>query len=138
MTISTQITLKIKIFQIKKIPGHKFWSALKQLQIVLLHDNGISKLQTIQYLSSSPSILILTLCDTPLSLKKNYRHHVVNGIWSLKALDYFVVSDEEIIEDSSMSDPFAAMTKNFRIDLTHTLTKVDYSFLFTRKLLKNV
>ena len=109
--------------QIKKVPGHKFWSALKQLQIVLLHDNSITKLQTIQHLSSSPSVLILTLYDTPLSLKKNYRHHVVNGIWSLKALDYFVISDEEVIEDSSMSDPFAARTKNFKIDLSHALTK---------------
>ena len=99
---------------------------MKQLEIVLLHDNGISKLHTIQDLSSSPSILILTLYDTPLSLKKNYRHHVVNGIWSLKALDYFVVSDEEIIEDCSMTNQFAKMSKNFKVDLTHTLTKVDY------------
>jgi hypothetical protein len=107
------------------VPGHKFWSTLNQLEIALLHDNGISKLETIHHLSSSPSLLILTLYDTPLSLKKNYRHHVVNGVWSLKALDYYVVADEEIIEDCQMRSPFTAMKKNFRIDLTHKLTKVD-------------
>lgn len=61
--------------------------------------------------------------DTPLSLKKNYRHHVVNGVWSLKALDYHVVSDEEIIEDTEMGGQFTAMQNNFRIDINHSLTK---------------
>ncbi|XP_028407613.1 uncharacterized protein LOC114530228 [Dendronephthya gigantea] len=109
--------------QIKRVPGCDFWSALSQLQIVFLHDNGIAKLETIRILSSSSSLLILTLYDTPLSLKKNYRHHVVNGIWSLKALDSHVISDEEIIEDSTMPDKFSALHKNFKVDLTHTLKK---------------
>lgn len=102
---------------------------MNQLEIVFLHDNGIAKLETIHFLSSSSSLMILTLYDTPLSLKNNYRHHVVNGIWSLKALDFHVISDEEIIEDSKMPDQFAALHKNFKVDLTHTLRKVCIIFL---------
>ena len=55
--------------------------------------------------------------DTPLSLKRNYRHHVVNSIWSLKALDHYVISDEEIIEDAVFGGRFGTLNDEFRIDL---------------------
>ena len=116
----------LPLFQIKKVPEPTFWSALYELEIVLLHDNGISKLDTIRSLSSSPCLTILTLYDTPLSLKKNYRHHMVNGIWSLKALDFHVISDEETIEDAEMSGPFAALQNNFKVNIAHSLTKVKF------------
>ena len=99
----------------------------------MLHDNGISKLETIRNLSSSPCLTILTLYDTPLSLKKNYRHHIVNGIWSLKALDFHVISDEEIIEDAEMPGPFAALQSNFKVNIAHTLTKVKFWLSFTKE-----
>jgi hypothetical protein len=38
----------------------------------------------VKYLAHTPDLEILTLYDSPLSLKKNYRHHVVNSIWTLK------------------------------------------------------
>lgn len=60
--------------------------------------------------------MILTLYDTPLSLKRNYRHHVVNSVWSLKALDSYVISDEEIIEDAVFGGKFRAMHQAFRIE----------------------
>ena len=34
------------------------------------------------------------------------RHHVVNSIWSLKALDRHVISDEEIIEDADFGGKY--------------------------------
>lgn len=102
---------------------------MRKLEIALLHDNGISKLDAIRSLSCSPSLTILTLYDTPLSLKKNYRHHVVNGIWSLKALDFYVVSDDEIIEDAQMPEKYSALSRNFKVNLAHNLTLVMHSFI---------
>ncbi|XP_048586886.1 leucine-rich repeat and IQ domain-containing protein 3 isoform X2 [Nematostella vectensis] len=68
-------------------------------------------------MASSPSLSILTLYDTPLSLKPSYRHHVVNSLWSLKVLDRHVISDEEIIEDATFSGRFSALRPSFLIDL---------------------
>ncbi|KAH9500747.1 hypothetical protein Btru_076384, partial [Bulinus truncatus] len=99
------------------IPPVKFWSNLHNLQILHLHDNPLGKLEILQSLSSSSSLTLLTLYDTPLALKKNYRHHIVNSIWTLKALDHFVISDEEIIEDAVFSGRFEALSPPFRIHL---------------------
>ena len=74
-----------------------------------LHDNGLSKLEELRHISHAPSLLSLTLYDTPMSLKKTYRHCAVNAIWTLKALDQFVVSDEEIIEDADFPLKFKPM-----------------------------
>ena len=82
------------------MPGPEFWFSLKRLSVLHLHDNGLSKLEELRHISHAPSLLSLTLYDTPMSLKKTYRHCAVNAIWTLKALDQFVVSDEEIIEDA--------------------------------------
>lgn len=106
------------------MPGHKFWACLTELKVVFLHDNSISKLDNIHYMAASPSISILTLYDTPLSLKPNYRHHLVNSLWSLKSLDNFVISDEEIIEDSSFGGSFAPLQPSFFVKSSCSLTKV--------------
>ena len=37
------------------------------------------------------------------------------SIWSLKALDHFVISDEEIIEDIYLKGVFAALSTSFKI-----------------------
>lgn len=114
------------LLQIAKLPGPQFWAGLSDLQILYLHDNSISKLEYVQFMASSPSVAVLTLFNTPLSLKANYRHHVVNSLWSLKALDHYVVSDEEIIEDASFGGRFTPMCPNFNIDTYCTLKKVEY------------
>lgn len=53
----------------------------------------------------------------------NYRHHVVNSIWSLKALDYYVISDEEIIEDAQFGDSFAPFTREMELDLCSSVAQ---------------
>ena len=78
-------------------------------------------------MASSPSVAVLTLHNTPLSLKANYRHHVINSIWSLKALDNYVISDEEIIEDACFGGRFTPMCPSFWIDTYCSLKKVRYS-----------
>uniref|UniRef100_H2YJZ8 Leucine-rich repeat and IQ domain-containing protein 3 n=1 Tax=Ciona savignyi TaxID=51511 RepID=H2YJZ8_CIOSA len=111
------VRLDLHSNQITKLPDENFWREMKSLRILNLHDNGIGKLEDIQSLCVCVNLVVLTLYDTPLSLKANYRHHTVNSIWSLKALDHHVIGDEEIIEDSLFSKRFTAMNPKLFVDL---------------------
>ena len=95
-----------------------------QLQVVYLHDNGLSRIGCINRMAASTSVSILTLYNTPLSLKANYRHHVVNSMWSLKALDNYVISDEEVIEDAVFHERYSSMEPYFYLPLYVSLSKV--------------
>ncbi|XP_033883495.3 leucine-rich repeat and IQ domain-containing protein 3 [Acipenser ruthenus] len=120
--------------QITQLPGSYFWDGMKNLQFLNLHDNAIGN--NIQFLSSCQSLIGLTLYDTPLSLRESYRHCIINSIWSLKALDNYVVSDEEIIEDWSLPQKFKAQTPNLFVDLC-PVTKME-SFTDEMKMVKDI
>ena len=64
--------------QIAGLPGPDFWRRLPALRVLHLHDNGLGRLEGLQALAEARSLQVLTLYDTPVSLKKTYRHHVVN------------------------------------------------------------
>uniref|UniRef100_A0A673WU02 Leucine-rich repeats and IQ motif containing 3 n=1 Tax=Salmo trutta TaxID=8032 RepID=A0A673WU02_SALTR len=64
-----------------------------------LHDNIMGTRKNIEDLSGCLNLSVDPLRQSPLCLKGKYRHCVVNSIWSLKTLDNFVISDEEIIEN---------------------------------------
>jgi hypothetical protein len=85
-------------------------------------------------LAKCPRLEILTLYDSPISMKENYRHHAVNSILTLKALDKHVVSDEEIIEEASFTNgKFCAMSEWFRINLSIQKSKVNTVFIFLKR-----
>ncbi|XP_013369907.1 PREDICTED: leucine-rich repeat and IQ domain-containing protein 3 [Chinchilla lanigera] len=92
--------------QIKSLPDTDFWSGLKNLKLLYLHDNGFVKLKNLCALSACPALIALTMFDCPVSLKKGYRHVLVNSIWTLKALDHHVISDEEIIQNWPLPERF--------------------------------
>jgi len=103
--------------QISQLPDVKFWLSFSKLKVLYLHSNTITKIDNVRRVSACPVLEILTLHDTPLSLKKNNRHHVINTIYTLKALDHFVVSDEEIIEDAKYNNKFSGRSQAFRINM---------------------
>ncbi|XP_041063787.1 leucine-rich repeat and IQ domain-containing protein 3-like [Carcharodon carcharias] len=103
---------------ITNLPDEYFWSEMKCLQILYLHDNIIGDMNSVKSLFPCPSLVVLTLFDTPVSLVPRYRHRVVNYIWSLKALDNFVIADEEVIEDCRNRKKFKALSPYFFIHLT--------------------
>lgn len=111
------IRLDVHGNQITLLPEASFWSSMVKLKLINLHDNPLGKTENLQSLAGCPTLLALTLYDTPLGLKRNYRHHVVNTIWTLKALDNKVISDEEIIEDANFGGRFAAQSSAFTINL---------------------
>ncbi|XP_030061567.1 leucine-rich repeat and IQ domain-containing protein 3 [Microcaecilia unicolor] len=109
--------------QIQLLPEREFWSKMGDLKLLYLHNNGIGKLTNVESLSGCPSLTGLTLFDTPLSLNKNYRHIIVNSIWPLKALDNYVISDEEIIEDLSLNEKFKALNPHLFLHFLPVLRK---------------
>ncbi len=72
-----------------------------QLKVLYLHDNLLSSYDDVKSLAYTPVIEILTLYDSPLSLKRNYRHHVVNSIWSLKVQINQIIFSSKFILISS-------------------------------------
>lgn len=123
--------------QLADLPGMAFWSSMRYLKFLHLHDNPLGKYENLQNLATCPSLIGVTMYDTPLSLKRNYRHHVVNSIWSLKALDNFVISDEEIIEDAVFGGIYAVKHPAFRIQLHHH-TPESYTYDDELKLIKDI
>jgi hypothetical protein len=106
------------------VPDTYFWLGMQKLKVLFMHSNLFSDLESIKFLGSCAALEVLTAYDTPLSLKENYRHHAVNSIFTLKALDKHVVSDEEIIEESAFNNRFSALHPNFKISLKILPTKV--------------
>ena len=70
--------------QIIDLPDKEFWLSLNKLRVLYMHNNPLGRLDYLKSLSASESIEILTMYDTPMSLRKNYRHHVVNALVMLK------------------------------------------------------
>ena len=60
------------------LPPREFWSSLNSLRVLYLGGNAISGKVNLTSLNGCQQLHILTLHNTPLSLIKNYRHHVVN------------------------------------------------------------
>ncbi|CAF1015372.1 unnamed protein product [Adineta steineri] len=111
------IKLDLHSNRINKLPNEELWKEMLQLKILYLHDNLLSSYDDIKSLSNTPNLEVLTLYDTPISLKKNYRHHVVNSVWTLKALDSHVVADDEIIEKTRFPEPYTSQSNSFKLNL---------------------
>jgi hypothetical protein len=118
------LTLDLSNNQIEHVPQGDFWSSLSSLRVLYLHGNSVSSRSCLQQLNHCPHLHILTLHSTPLSLVKNYRHHVVNGIMSLQALDEHVVSDEEIIENLRLKGSFQTFSPQLKLHLYTSHCKV--------------
>ncbi|CAF1561927.1 unnamed protein product [Rotaria magnacalcarata] len=111
------IKLDLHSNRINRLPDGKLWKHMSKLKILYLHDNLLSSYDDVKSLANTPVLEILTLYDSPLSIKKNYRHHVVNSVWSLKALDTYIIADDEIIEKTHFPEPYAAYSNIFKFNL---------------------
>ncbi|XP_066499378.1 leucine-rich repeat and IQ domain-containing protein 3 [Hoplias malabaricus] len=120
------VKLDLRGNQITHLPSASFWSNLKDLQLLNLHDNSIVERRNIIALSGCPKLTALTLYDTPLSLKPNYRHCVVNTVWTLKALDKHIISDEEIVQNWLLPPKFKTMSAQFGVNLYPSLKTDSY------------
>ncbi|XP_039183149.1 leucine-rich repeat and IQ domain-containing protein 3 isoform X3 [Crotalus tigris] len=131
------IKLDLHNNQLELLPGPMFWRYMKNLQLLYLHDNGISTLEDVHSLSFCPNLIALTLYNTPLCLKIAYRHIVVNSIFSLKALDYYVISDEEITEGWRLTEKYRPFTLDFFVDY-YPLSGKNTTFQEEMKTVRNI
>ncbi|XP_036613696.1 leucine-rich repeat and IQ domain-containing protein 3 [Trichosurus vulpecula] len=117
------VKLDLHSNQIRIVPDKDFWGEMKELKLLYLHDNSFVKLKNVCSLSGCPNLIALTLYDCPVNLKKGYRHVVVNSIWSLKILDHYVISDEEVIENWPLPERFKALNRRLFCDITPVVVK---------------
>ena len=96
--------LDISANAIDGLPPKADMARLAQMQVLYLHDNQLTSLKSIGSLSALPQLVRLTLHGNPLASHPSYRHVVVNSVVSLRALDTYIISDEELIEDTSFSE----------------------------------
>lgn len=107
--------------QIVEIPDVSFWSTLRSLHVLYLHRNAISDKDSALKINGCSQLHVLTLYNTPFSLLPGYRHNVINSILSLKALDRYVISDEEVVENLRLEGKFKSFSANFKMQLYQPL-----------------
>lgn len=122
--ISCPLLLKLDLSRnsLETLPGSKFWAQFQFLRILHLHENvvggdGTGLNECVNGLANSNQLQVLTLYDNPIAQEPGYRHHIVNLIWSLRALDYHIVSDSEIIEGANFPGRFAPLSPQLRFAL---------------------
>lgn len=93
------------------------FNGLQSLQFLYLHNNNISKWQDLQALTALPSIMQITLFNNPVCQIPGYRHFLVNSIACLKALDNYIITDEERIEDASFGYRFRGLNEFMKIHI---------------------
>lgn len=87
------------------------------LKFLYLHDNRISNWNDITALSALPSIMHITLFSNPVCQIPGYRHYLVNSISTLLALDNYVITDEERIEDASFGYRFRGLNEYMKLHI---------------------
>ncbi len=123
------------------IPNKTFWRQLSQLEILLLNDNKIDSVLALQDLSVLSKLTILTLYGNVVEYHPAYRHMLVNTCPSLLLLDFYIVSDQELIENASDWGQFSMYQPGFECTLPsydalseqEHLLAVDHSLRLVRR-----
>lgn len=102
---------------ITNLPPAKVFAGLSQLKFLYLHNNNISNWSDIQSLVALPQIMHLTLFSNPVCSIPGYRHFLVNSMQTLLALDNFVITDEERIEDASFGYRFRGLNEFMKLHI---------------------
>ena len=88
------------------------------LKFLYLHNNKISAWGDITALTSLPGVMHLTLFSNPVCSIPGYRHFLVNSIpTTLLALDNYIITDEERIEDASFGYRFRALNEYMKLHI---------------------
>lgn len=102
---------------IKKLPDQQVFKGLGQMKVLYLHENLINQWACLNSLNGLTELIHLTLSNNPVTALPGYRHYLVNSLRSLKALDEYIVTDEERIEDTANGSRFRAMSQYMKIHI---------------------
>ncbi|KDO30899.1 hypothetical protein SPRG_04802 [Saprolegnia parasitica CBS 223.65] len=82
------------------LPGGSFWAAFSALSVLDVSDNYIAKWRDVAGLEAATSLELLRLAGNPIALLEASRTVIVNRLPFLRALDAYVVTDEERIQQA--------------------------------------
>lgn len=99
------------------LPGSNVFAGLVNLKFLYLHNNNIGNWNDITSLAALPTIIHLTLFSNPVCTIPGYRHFLVNSILSLLALDNYIITDEERIEDASFGYRFRGLNEYMKLHI---------------------
>jgi Leucine-rich repeat (LRR) protein len=117
--------------QLEILPSPQVFEGLENLQFLYMHNNKLAKWQDLHSLTALPSIMHITLFNNPVCQIPGYRHFLVNSIPCLRALDNFVITDEERIEDASFGYRFRGLNEFMKLhipDYTHERSAENHLF----------
>ena len=83
---------------IDRLPARSFWTPLANLEILLLHNNNIQSLASLQSFSAIPKLLAVSIHGNPVAARATCRHAIANSNSSIKLIDDYLVSDQELME----------------------------------------
>jgi Leucine-rich repeat (LRR) protein len=109
--------LDISHNNIVNLPGPLVFIGMASLKFLYLHNNKIAKWQDITNLVTLPQILHITLFSNPVCTVPGYRHFLVNSCRTLLALDHYIVTDEERIEDASFGYRYRALNEFMKLHI---------------------
>ena len=109
--------LDISHNNIVNLPGPLVFKGMANLKFLYLHNNKIGKWQDITNLVALPQILHITLFSNPVCTVPGYRHFLVNSCRTLLALDHYIVTDEERIEDASFGYRYRALNEFMKLHI---------------------
>lgn len=99
------------------IPKGNVWKCLPHLQILFLHNNKLDSIHSLQQLSICTKLTILTCFNNPVEYHPAYRHVCVNSIINLKLLDFYIISDEELIENANFGPKYGRYSDNLKMNI---------------------
>lgn len=113
--MSRLVKLNLSFNSIILLPPKENLVGLKSLRLFFLDHNNIQKWRNLESLTAIQSLYHLTLLNNPVVQTPGYRHYMVTKIPGLKALDDYIITDEERMDDVGHGVRFKAMSQFMRL-----------------------
>ena len=89
------IKVDLSYCNITSLPKAQVFAGMKDLKIVYLHHNLIAEPKEIEKFHSNSQLTYLTIFDNPIASIPGIRYQISQKLWSLKALDFHIITDME-------------------------------------------
>ena len=109
------VKLNLSYNNLTILPNANVFQGLANLKIFFLDHNKISKWRDIESLTVIQSLLHLSIQNNPVTQIAGYRHFLVHKLKNLRALDEFIITDEEMMEDVCHGTKFRALSQFMRL-----------------------
>jgi hypothetical protein len=129
--MSKLVKLNLSFNNIILLPPKENLIGLKSLRLFFLDHNNIQKWRNLESLTAIQSLYHLTLLNNPIVQTPGYRHYMVTKIPCLKALDDYIITDEERMDDVGHGVRFKALSQFMRLyapDFKEGLTAEQHVF----------